>query len=37
MPARRLAAKLGLSEIQSAAQVEDELGGFLSLLGFPTS
>lgn len=37
MSARRLAAKLGLSEIQSAAQVEDELRGFLSWLGFPTS
>jgi hypothetical protein len=37
MPARRLVAKLGLSEIQSAARVEDELRGFLSLLGFPSS
>jgi hypothetical protein len=32
----RLAEKLGLSEIQPAAQVEDDLRGFLSLLGFPT-
>jgi hypothetical protein len=37
MPTIRLAEKLGLSEIQSAAQVEDELRGFLSLLRFPIS
>jgi hypothetical protein len=37
MPARRLAEKLGLSEIQAAAQVEDDLRGSLSLLGFPIS
>jgi hypothetical protein len=37
MPARRLAEKLGLSEIQAAARVEDDLRGFLSLLGFPIS
>lgn len=37
MPARRLPEKLGLSEIQAAAQFEDDLRGFLSLLGFPIS
>jgi hypothetical protein len=37
MPARRPAEKLGLSEIQAAARVEDDLRGFLSLLGFPIS
>jgi hypothetical protein len=35
MSARRLAERLGLSEIQVAASVEVDLRAFLSSLGFP--